>query len=135
MLDDSQDLVGYREALRLGELAGPRCDRCQRHWWPPRPACPRCGSLDFTWVTLPRVGVLFTWTVVTHATLPAFSSKVPYAVGVMAFEDLGIRVIGFVDDEPDHLTIGLPMAWNIPADQSADAPPVRWVIADQAEGA
>ena len=132
MGNESQDLAGYREALLAGQLAGQRCDRCRRHWWPPRPACPRCGSLDFAWVTLPREAELFSWTVVAHPTLPAFSDRVPYAVGVMAFHDIGIRVVGFVDGAPENLSIGLRMAWEVPPNRSTDAPPVRWVVADDA---
>ena len=126
MLEGTQDLLGYREALARGELAGQRCGSCDRHWWPPRPACPHCGSVDFDWIRLPDFGNLYTWTVVAHPSLPEFEDKVPYTVGVVEFADIDIRVIGYVDENEQHLEVGMPLAWKV-NDQNSDDPPFSWI--------
>jgi uncharacterized OB-fold protein len=107
------DLAGYREGLLAGEIRAQHCDGCQRTWWPPRPACPRCQCTRYTWVRLPECGELYTWTVVGHTRLAEFQPLVPYAVGLVAIPEAGIRVIGRISGSPDGLEFGMALRWTV----------------------
>ena len=52
-----------------------------------------------TWVQVEGRGTLFTWTVVARSTLEDFVEQVPYAVGVVALDDIPVRMIGRVETE------------------------------------
>lgn len=107
------DLAGYRDGLLAGEIRVQHCDGCQRIWWPPRPACPRCQHTGCTWVRLPRAGELYTWTVVGHTRLAEFRPQVPYAVGLIVVPAAGIRMLGRITGPPDGLDFGMPLHWTV----------------------
>ncbi|MBC3192973.1 OB-fold domain-containing protein [Pseudonocardia sp. C8] len=112
MTTDSE-LAGYHAGLAAGELRAPWCLACERFSWPPRPVCPHCTAGHVEWRPLERSASLFTWTVVGRSTLPEFHGTEPYAVGVLDFEDAGIRVVGYIDASPDELYIGAPMTLQV----------------------
>ncbi|GAA4491779.1 hypothetical protein GCM10023094_56520 [Rhodococcus olei] len=119
------DLLEYEEGLAVGELRGPRCLDCERHWWPPRAACIHCRSSRTEWVTLPRVGNLFTWTTVGRTSLPDFRDRTPYAVGIFELPDIGIRLVGHIRAPLYSLHIGMPFTWQVDGSPAA-APPIVW---------
>lgn len=122
---EHQDLTGYWEAAERGELAAQYCNQCERFWWPPRPVCPRCQSNDYAWTALPDSGELFTWTVVHRTALPDFRDATPYAVGVVALPEAGIRIAGFLDVEAEQLGMGMPLRWSF-VEGSQGRPRVVW---------
>ena len=120
-MTQSEDLQGYRDGLAEGELRGQHCRSCDRHQWPPRPACAHCRSFDLEWVRLPPTASLYTWTVVARTVLPGFADEVPYAVGVLEYADARVRLVGRLDAEPDALRVGDEFAWSV--EPSADGGP------------
>jgi len=116
-----EDLQGYRDGLDRGELCCQRCHACGEHQWPPRPACVSCRSFELGWVTLPDSAVLFTWTVVARTRLAGFEEKVPYAVGVLEYDDPQLRLVGRLDADPDRLEVGDRFSWTV--EPSVDGSP------------
>jgi len=116
-----EDLQGYRDGLDRGELCCQRCHACGEHQWPPRPACVSCRSFALEWVTLPDSAVLFTWTVVARTRLAGFEEKVPYAVGVLEYDDPRLRLVGRLDADPDRLEVGDRFSWTV--EPSVDGSP------------
>lgn len=112
MRQESSDLAGFHGGVAAGELRVPRCSGCERAHWPPRPACPHCLGRDLDWVRPPAVGRLFTWTVVGHTRQPESREHVPYPVGMIAFPELGIRMIGRLDIDLAELDFDLPVRWS-----------------------
>ena len=53
--------AGMWTAAAEGRLDVQNCDRCQHHRNPPSDGCPNCGSLDWSWKTLPGTGVVMTY--------------------------------------------------------------------------
>ncbi|MFD9552374.1 Zn-ribbon domain-containing OB-fold protein [Nocardia salmonicida] len=127
MPQPSSDLAGYHDGVAVGELRAPYCVACTRAHWPPRPACPHCNRGEIEWRRLPNTGELFTWTVVGHTKLPDFETQTPFAVGMIAYPDLGLRIIGRIAGDPTALSFGLPLAWS-PAENPAG---VIWQISDK----
>ncbi|GAA0276851.1 hypothetical protein GCM10009527_086550 [Actinomadura nitritigenes] len=124
MTEGHPDLAGYREGLAAGELRAQRCEGCARTFWPPRPACPRCGCPDTAWVRLPDTGELFTWTVVAHTRLEGFQEEVPYPVGMISVPEAGIRMIGRIGAPAADLEIGMPVRWGLAESPAGGRQPV-----------
>jgi uncharacterized OB-fold protein len=80
------------------------------------------------WIVFPPTGRLFTWTVIGRTTLPEFSGRTPYGVGVIELPELAVRVVGFLDHPPDELEVGMPLAWKVVANDRGE-PRVRWASA------
>ncbi len=118
-----EDLQGYRDGLARGELCCQRCAACGEHQWPPRPACVHCRSFDLAWVRLPDSADLFTWTVVARTRLAGFEEEVPYAVGVLEYQEPRLRLVGRLDADPDRLAVGDRFSWSVePSPDGSDQP-------------
>ena len=100
----------YWEGAARGDLLIPRCDACGSWvWYPGR--CRACAGEQLTWTPVSGRGRLFSWTVVRHAFLPQFASKVPFAPGLVALEeDPAVRIVTeLVDCDVEELRIDLPV--------------------------
>jgi uncharacterized OB-fold protein len=99
----------YWEGMSQGRLMLPRCRRCDRMNWPPRPICLRCRGTELRWEEQRPEGTLFTWTVVGRATAPGYSD-VPYIVGVVSLDAVPVRLMGqVVGVDPDDVCMGMPL--------------------------
>jgi uncharacterized protein len=109
-LTDERTAEYFAGAAR-GELVLPRCDSCNRFVWYPEEECPHCGGRSFTWTRVSGRGLVFTWTVVRRAFLPAFEEMVPFVTALVALEeDPAVRIVTYiVDCEPDALAADLPV--------------------------
>ncbi|WP_122817962.1 Zn-ribbon domain-containing OB-fold protein [Nocardioides pantholopis] len=115
-------LAPYTAGLADGRLLVPTCAACARSCWPPRDVCPRCHGDALAWDVAPPTATLFTWTVVHRTPLPAFADLTPYAVGVLAPEGLGIRLIGRLAADPEKL--GIDSRWRWQVETGPDGSPV-----------
>lgn len=87
------DTQEFWDGCRRHELRVQRCDACGTHRFAPRPACPSCASLRFTWITCSGRARVHTWTVIHGPTLPAFADQTPYAAGVVRLDE-GVFMVG-----------------------------------------
>lgn len=124
---DHLDYKPFWEATRRAQIAVQKCAACGALRFPPRPACPQCGSLEHAWEVQPGSGRLYSWTV-THVPMhPFFADAVPYAVAVVELDGgHGLRMLGrLVGVDPAALRIGLPLrAVFEPVDESVTL--VNW---------
>jgi uncharacterized OB-fold protein len=77
----------FWQGCKRHELRIQRCAACGATRFHPRPVCPACTSLEFTWITCSGRGRVFSWTVVHPPTLAAFADLVPYAAGLIELEE------------------------------------------------
>ncbi|RIK98150.1 MAG: hypothetical protein DCC71_21210 [Proteobacteria bacterium] len=103
------DTAPYWEAAARGELALQRCDGCDAWRFPPRPGCPRCGSLASRWERASGRGTVWSFVVVHGPVLPAFAERVPFAVVLVELdEDPRLRVVGNLPGvAPARVRIGM----------------------------
>jgi uncharacterized OB-fold protein len=95
----------WRETPQRYRYEAARCTGCGRAFYPPRTACSRCRGRTFEKATLPREGVLETFTVIRVAPT-GFADQTPYAVGIVSLGD-AVRVTAqVVDCDPASLAIG-----------------------------
>ena len=100
------DTREFWDGCRRHELRIQRCARCARARFAPRPACPWCGSLRFTWFTATGRGRVFSWTVVHRPTLPAFEDLLPYAAALIQLDEGPFMVGRLRGCDPHDVRIG-----------------------------
>jgi uncharacterized OB-fold protein len=95
----------WRETPQRYRYEATRCTGCGRTFFPPRNVCSRCRGRTFEKTTLPREGVLETFTVIRVAP-KGFTDQVPYGVGIVSLPG-GVKVTAqVVDCDPETLAIG-----------------------------
>lgn len=89
-------------------LWGSKCSDCGMIFMPPRKNCPRCVTVDTTWVELPPRGVLQTYTVI-HFNEPVLEPmEPPYIYGIIKLDgsDTGLTHL-LQEVEPDKVRSGM----------------------------
>jgi uncharacterized OB-fold protein len=92
-----------------GELRFQRCAGCEAWRHVPRPMCPACGSMEWSWQSSSGRGRVFSWTTTAMPLHPGFKSSVPYASVIVELEE-GVRIVTeIVDCAPTELVIDQPV--------------------------
>jgi uncharacterized OB-fold protein len=77
----------FIDGLKEGKFLATQCKSCGKKFMPPRFTCP-CGGKDLEWFEVNPEGTLYTWSIVHFAPEGiAKKTNVPYAVGIIEFED------------------------------------------------
>jgi uncharacterized protein len=92
-------------AARESRLVARRCANCGALQHPPTPMCPHCQSLDFTVEDLSGRGVIYSWIVSRHPSVPESDSRI---VALIDLEE-GIRMVSNIATEP-----GTPVRTGMP---------------------
>jgi uncharacterized OB-fold protein len=100
------------DALVEHRLVVQTCTACGTTRHPPAPRCWACRSAAHEWADVPGTGVVYTFTVVHQAFVPALADHLPHVVAAAFVElDGGARVVtNIVDCDPGDVRIGLPVA-------------------------
>lgn len=98
----------FWDGTAAGELRIQRCRACERHYFYPRPSCPRCGSADVEWVRASGRATLYSY-VINHRPAPGFDGS--YTIAVVELEE-GVRMmtnlVG-VRPDPEELVLDMPL--------------------------
>ena len=100
----------FWDAAKRHELILPHCAHCDKFFWYPREACPRCLRSGWSWVAASGKARLHTYTVVRQPANPAFAEDVPYAFAVIQLAE-GVRMMSNIVecDIPDGLEVNMPL--------------------------
>ena len=91
----------FWQAAREHRLTACQCASCGRFRMPPTPFCPNCRSQAVAWPTLSGRGVIYSFTVVRRAVVPAMAGHIPYVPAVIELPDAdGIRLISNIVGAP-----------------------------------
>ncbi|BEP16760.1 Zn-ribbon domain-containing OB-fold protein [Pyrofollis japonicus] len=100
----------WREREPRYRLVGKRCKKCGAIIYPPRPACPHCGSRDLEDVELPRTGTVETYTII-YTVMDGFRHKAPLPIAIVRLDnglDNGARVLApLTDIDPEEIKTGM----------------------------
>ncbi|MFG1701457.1 Zn-ribbon domain-containing OB-fold protein [Nonomuraea sp. NPDC049309] len=100
----------FWDGTAAGELRIQRCTACERHYFYPRPSCPRCGGDQVEWVRASGRATLYSY-VINHRPAPGFEDEAPYAIAVVELEE-GVRmmtnIVG-VPNDPEHLELDMEL--------------------------
>lgn len=122
----------FWRGLDEGRLLHQVCPDCDAAFFPPRPACPTCLSLELDWEEMPARGTLASWTRIRRAA-PGFET--PYLLGLVDLESgLGRLLAPLVGGDESALEIGMavalepvptdsgPTLWCVPLDRAVQSP-------------
>ncbi len=104
------DSAPYWEDAARGVLSIQRCRECERPYFYPRSACPRCGSEDVEWFEASGRGTLHSYLIV-HAPAPGFADIAPHAIAVVELEEgprMMTNIIG-IENTPELLQLDMPL--------------------------
>lgn len=99
----------FWQALARDEFVLMRCDDCGHFLHPPQHICARCHGSAMHWEPVGRTGTLYTYTIVHRAPGPAFTAKLPYAVGVAEIDGTDTRMLSNVLGDVDRIAVGMPV--------------------------
>ena len=124
----TDDTRPFWDGCRRHELRIQRCADCGTARFTPRPACPRCASLRFVWITCSGRARVHTWTVIHGPTLPAFADRTPYAAGVVRLDE-GVFMVGQIRGcDPHAIHEGMRVAVEFD-DVAPDVSLPHWRVA------
>jgi uncharacterized OB-fold protein len=91
------DSAWWWEGVEQHRLLLPRCEGCNRCFFPPQSTCPHCGS--DAWQTIEASGdaTVYSWIVIHIPLHPAFVDDVPYTI-IAAELSEGVRLFGRLQD-------------------------------------
>jgi uncharacterized OB-fold protein len=94
-----------------GAFALQQCAACNALQHPSEEICHVCGSFQFLTRTVAPTGTVYSYTIVHHAVHPALEASVPYAVVLVALDEVPeVRVVGnLLDAAMSEVVIGLPV--------------------------
>jgi len=109
--------AGFWNCCNELRLCFQTCVNCGIHTHPPTVVCPKCQSLNRTWVEAPSRGRVFSFVwahTAAHASLKGFT--LPYNIAVVEFPGFeGVRLVSnVVDANPEELAIGdaVTLTWE-----------------------
>ena len=97
----------FMDAAKDGRVLVRACSQCRIDHPATARFCTKCGSADMTNRTMPGLGKIATYTIITVP--PAgFEEYTPYAFVVMSVDGTDLRVSGFMGGiaTPDQLPVG-----------------------------
>jgi hypothetical protein len=99
--------------LEDGKIAGTKCKKCGKVYFPPRVDCDSCLSSEVEWVPLSGKCKLVTYTVV-HFAPPRFRYDCPYTLAVAQFAE-GPMVFARLSKEvkQEEIKIGMPLKLEV----------------------
>jgi hypothetical protein len=77
----------YWQAARDHRLALPKCEDCQKFWFPPSRTCPHCLSTNFSFQNVSGKGKIFSFVTFHRVYRPAFTNDVPYVVALIELDE------------------------------------------------
>ncbi len=107
-LSPSPSTEPFWRATAEHRLVLPRCTACSTYRFPPSPFCFRCRARDVEWVAHDGDGVVYSFTVIRHAVIPAVRDALPLIAAVVELPETGgCRIVAsLVDCEPRDVHIG-----------------------------
>lgn len=96
----------WRERIVKYRLLGSKCADCGKISYPPRRACPRCGSTNLKEISLLKRGKVLSYTVI-RAPPQGYLKYSPYIIALIELEN-GARILAQLTDvNPDEVKSGM----------------------------
>ncbi len=92
----------YWQAARDHRLALPKCEACEKFWFPPTRTCPHCLSTNFSFQNVSGKGKIFSFVTYHRVYRPAFEADVPYVVALVELDEgprLLTNILGIPHDQ------------------------------------
>jgi len=97
----------YWDGLKQREMVLPKCEPCNKVWYPPTRFCPTCWSRDFSWQQLSGRGKVNSWVVFHQAYFSSLKDDVPYNVAEVELEEGPRLLTNLVELSQTQIRIGM----------------------------
>lgn len=97
----------YWDGLKQRQVVMPKCNDCDKLWYPPAPFCPECWSRSFSWQQLSGRGKVNSWVVFHQAYFSSFKNDIPYNVAEVELEEGPRLLTNLVDVDGADIQIGM----------------------------
>jgi len=101
----------WRLRSTLLRLTATRCLDCGYVSFPPKAACPKCGSRNVVREELPKVGSVITYTVL-NVPIKGFEEQAPLIVGLIKLGEARM-LAQLTDVKPEDVKIGMKVAATV----------------------
>ena len=121
----------FWQAAAEHRLVAQCCDACGRLRHYPRPMCPDCHAVQYSWQTLSGRGQIYSYCVAHQAFHPFWADRVPYVIATIELEE-GIRMLSEMPDlAPESVAIGSPVRVDFEAIEGGLWLPFFRVVSDR----
>ncbi|MDR0357999.1 MAG: Zn-ribbon domain-containing OB-fold protein [bacterium] len=110
--EPTPETLPFWAATARGALQIQRCSSCRRHYFYPRPFCPRCGSADVSWTRVSGSARLVSY-VINHRPLPPFDPETPIVIALVQLTEGPRLMTNIVDVPPDPAALRLDMPLEV----------------------
>lgn len=94
----------FWEAAARRRLVHPRCDECERAFFPPHLVCPHCWATNWSWQESSGRGEIYSFSVVHRAPQPGFDA--PYVIAVVDLDEGFALMTNIVEMAPVDVSVG-----------------------------
>ncbi|GAA4535695.1 Zn-ribbon domain-containing OB-fold protein [Nonomuraea ferruginea] len=104
------ETLPFWEGAADKELRVQRCTPCSRHYFYPRPFCPRCGSEEVEWTTVSGDARLVSY-IINYRPFPPFDPATPVVVALVELAEgprMMTNIVG-IAPEPENLELDMPL--------------------------
>ncbi len=135
------DTKEWWEATKQHRYLVRQCKDCEHKWFPPFPACSKCGSMNLTWMEIKGEGIIHSYVVIEQPILAAFVKAVPYLVAVIELPETRekdgsvTRVAGVLLDNEKDVAIGFRVRPEYEASNDPNMVIPRWKVTAKVPGA
>jgi len=99
----------WRFKDRLIKLMASKCNNCGFTAYPPKSACPRCGSKNLQMIELPRRGKVISYTILN---VPIKGFEAPLIIALIKLND-AIVMSEIINADPNNIKIGMEVEATI----------------------
>ena len=112
--EEQTQIHQFYSNLKDGRLTTTKCTKCSSLLWQPRVVCRDCQSDELEWIDLPKTGKLYAYTQVNAGAAIGLEKDVPFAIGVVELDDVGIKILSRIDGAKyDDLDFDMPMKMKV----------------------
>jgi uncharacterized OB-fold protein len=101
--------IPYWQAAKEHRLSLPRCQACERFWFPPSRSCPHCLSADFAFEDVSGRGKVYSFVTFHRPYHPAFEAEVPYVVALVELEEGPRLLTNILGARPEDVRCDMPV--------------------------
>ena len=101
----------WRLRNRLIRLSGTKCQDCGLVTYPPKAACPKCGSTNLIEIELPREGEVLTYTIL-NVPIKGFEQYAPLIIAIIRLGDAKV-LAQLTDVKPEEVRVGMKVRATI----------------------
>jgi len=97
----------FWDSCKRHEMRLQHCSACGYWRYYPSPICHQCGSFEVEWRPITGLGTVYTFSVIHHPPVPAFSADIPYVYAVVELDEGPMMPTNIIGVASEDVAIGM----------------------------